>query len=171
MKKFQLFYDYECPYCKRGYETLMGLLPQYQGIEVEYMPIESHPRPEDHHPHTDLSGQSYYIALELGLDMTKFHALMYQAIAAERRNVENPEILFSIVKDIINDNNGQKIFMDHLKSGKYAQKITENNDLAYEKEEVWYVPAFRAGSLKLDAKGGAGVTKEEVGDFLKKLKA
>ncbi|MCL2242986.1 MAG: DsbA family protein [Treponema sp.] len=165
MKKFQLFYDYECPYCKKGHESLMELLPQYPEIEIEWRPIEAHPRPEDHHPHSDLAVVSFYIARDLGADMEKFHALMYQAVSIERRNIEDPEILFNIIKNIIDRNK----FFELLNSGKYASRVTENNDLAYEKEGVWFVPAFRAGDLKLDAQGGIGVSKKEVKDFLDKL--
>jgi dTDP-glucose 4,6-dehydratase len=58
------------------------------------------------------------------------------------------------------------------KRGKYAKQIDENNDLAYEKSGVWFVPAFRMfqdGKLtaKLDAQGGAGVSQEELRAFLK----
>jgi len=162
--KIQVFYDYECPYCKRGYETLMSVLPRFPKAEIEWRPVEAHPRPENSHPHTDLCVQSYYIAEELGADIPKFHALMYQAASIERLNVEKPEILYGIVNDIID----REKFMKLLESGKYAKKPDENNDLAYEKEGVWYVPAFRAGSLKLDAKGGMGVTLEEVRNFLDK---
>ena len=165
MKKFQIFFDYECPYCKRGCDSLLDLLPNYPEIEIERRPIESHPRPESHSPHTDLCIQSFYIAGELGADMAAFHALMFQAVAMERRNVEDPEILAGIVRGLMDKDK----FLNLLKSGKYAPNVAENNDMAYEKEGVWYVPAFRAGNLKLDARGGVGVSREEVKKFLDKL--
>ena len=165
MKTFQFYFDYECPYCRRGYETLLEILPQYPGIETEWIPIESHPRPENAYPHTDLCIQSFYIARELKADISKFHATMYQALSSGKHNVEDPEILGSIVEKIMDRGK----FMELLKSGKYAPKVQENNDLAYEKEGVWYVPAFRAGKLALDAKGGIGVSANEVKNFLKKL--
>jgi hypothetical protein len=61
--------------------------------------------------------------------------------------------------------------MKLIESGKYASKPDENNDLAYEKNEVWYVPAFRApgSKVKLDAKGGVGVSREEIRVFLEKV--
>jgi predicted DsbA family dithiol-disulfide isomerase len=163
--KFQVFYDYECPYCKKGYEALLELLPNYPGTEIEWKPVESHPRPEDHPPHTDLCVQSYYIAEELKADMPAFHAAMFQAVAIERQNVEKPEVLANIVQGVMDKNK----FLEILESGKYASIVDKNNDLAYEKEGVWYVPAFRAGTLKLDAKGGIGVTREEVKAFLDNL--
>jgi len=160
----QIFYDYECPFCRRGYEALIELLPKYPIIAMEWKPVESHPRPEEHHPHTDLCVQSFYIAQELGADLAKFHKLMFQGVSVERQNVEKPELLYGIVKEIID----REKFMKLLESGKYANKAAENNDLAYEKEGVWYVPSFRCGKLKLDAQGGMGVTKDDLKQFLDK---
>jgi predicted DsbA family dithiol-disulfide isomerase len=162
MAKFQIYYDYECPFCKRGYEDLCALLPAYSGLEIEWIPVESHPRPENHPPHTDLCVQAYYIAEELGADMPQFHAAMYQGVAAERKNVEDPAVLTGIVAGLVDAGKFRAV----LDSGKYANRPGENNDRAYEHEGVWFVPAFRAGSVKLDAKGGVGVSRDELKAFL-----
>jgi predicted DsbA family dithiol-disulfide isomerase len=167
MAKMQFFYDYECPFCKKGYEYLVDQIKNRPDIEVEWLPIESHPLPEYHSPHTYLACQCYYIARELGADMPKFHAAMYKAISIERQNVEKPEVLCGILKGIVDTDKLRAI----LDSGKYAKQIDENNDLAYEKSGVWFVPAFRMGSSpdgkKLDARGGVGVSPDEVKKFLK----
>jgi len=163
MATMQFFYDYECPYCKKGYEYLMGQIGDHPDVEIEYLPIESHPLPEDHPPHTHLACQSYYAAKELGADMPTYHAAMFQAVSIERQNVEDTEVLCNIVKNIVDVEKFRAI----LNSGKYAAQIDENNDLAYEKSGVWYVPAFRMDSKKLDAKGGIGIRPEELRSFLK----
>jgi predicted DsbA family dithiol-disulfide isomerase len=163
MAVMQVFFDYECPYCKTGYEYLLEQIGDYPDIEIEWRPIEAHPLPEDHPPHTDLACESFYIAQELGADMGAFHAVMYQAISIERQNVEDPEVLCEILKDIVDTDK----FRDILASKKYTAQIQENNDLAYEKSEVWYVPAFRMNGKKLDAKGGIGIRPEELRSFLK----
>ena len=166
--KFQIFYDYECPYCKKGYETLLGLLPDYPEAEIDWKPVESHPRPEEgHRPHTDLCIQAFYIAEELGADMAAFHKALFQAVSIERKNVEKGEVIAKILKGIVDEEK----FLEILKSGKYAPKVNENNDLAYEKNDVWFVPAFRIpdsgkSAPRLDAKGGIGVSKEELKAFL-----
>jgi predicted DsbA family dithiol-disulfide isomerase len=162
MATMRIFYDYECPYCKRGYEYLLSYIGDHPEIEIEWRPVEAHPRPENHPPHTDLSCRSYYIAKELNADMPKFHAAMFQAVAVERRNVEKVEVLLDIVKDLVD---GSK-FKAILESGKYAKQIDENNELAYEKSGVWAVPAFRINGKKLDAVEGVGVTKDQVKAFL-----
>jgi predicted DsbA family dithiol-disulfide isomerase len=162
MPQMRIFYDYECPYCKKGYEYLLEQIGSRPDIEIEWRPVESHPLPEDHPPHTYLACQSYYIAKELGADMPRFHAAMFQAVAIERRNVEQPEVLCEILKGIVDA--GQ--FRAILDSGKYAKQVDENNNLA-DNSGVWFLPAFRMDEKKLDAKGGIGVTPQELRDFLK----
>ena len=172
MNNLRVFVDYECPYCKYGYEDLMAVLPDYPGLEIEWRPVEAHPRPEDSHPHTDLCIQAYYIALELGADMDAFHRALYQGVAIEKRNVEKSEVLAEILQGIVDSNK----FLEILASKKYSHKVDENNDLAYEKSGVWYVPAFRVpddsikNAPRLDAKGGVGVNREEIREFLDKVK-
>jgi len=163
MPKLQVFFDYECPYCKTGHEYLMEQIGEHPDIEIEWLPVEAHPRPEDCHPHTDLACQSYYIAEELGVDMYAFHATMYEAIAMEKQNVEKPDVLCNILKGIVDIGKFRAI----LDSGKYAKQVEKNNDLAYEKSGVWFVPAFRMNGKKLDAQGSFGVSRRELRKFLK----
>jgi len=161
MAKMQFFFDYECPYCKTGYEYLLEQIGDHPTVEIEWIPIEAHPRPETSHPHTDLACQGYYIAEELGADMNAFHSAMYQTIAMEKQNVEKPEVLCAILKDIVDTGKFRAI----LDSGKYAEQVDRNNDLAYEKSGVWYVPAFRMNGKSLDAKGGLGISRKELRKF------
>jgi predicted DsbA family dithiol-disulfide isomerase len=170
MKKLRIFYDYECPYCKKGYEDFLECIKTADaGIdEIEWRPVEAHPRPESHRPHTDLACRSYYIARDREADMAAFHAAMFQAIAIERRNVEKPEVLAKILEGIVDGGE----FLSILKSGKYAKQVDENNNLAYEESGVWFVPAFRIfrdGELtgRLDAQGSIGVGREKLQAFLK----
>ena len=150
----------------------MDLLPAYPGMEIEWRPIEAHPRPEQVWPHTDLCIAAYYTAVELGADMDAFNRAMFRAVTIERLDVEKAEVLAEILKGIAD--NGK--FLKILKSGKYSLKSNENNDLAYEEKEVWFLPAFRIPGkelkkvLRLDARGGAGVSRKEIKNFLDKLK-
>ena len=162
MKKMQVFYDYECPFCKQGYEYLIEQIGGHPEIEIEWRPVEAHPLPEDCHPHTYLACQSYYIAKELGANMAAFHAAMFRAVATERLNVEEPAVICDILKGITDIGKLRAV----LDSGKYAKQIDENNELAYEKSGVWYVPAFRMDGRKLDAKGGRGISRRELQEYL-----
>jgi predicted DsbA family dithiol-disulfide isomerase len=163
----RFFYDYECPYCQRGYGYLLEFIGDHPEIEIEWRPVEAHPRPENHPPHTDLCVQSYYIARELKVDMGAFHQRMFQAAAQERRNVEKIDVLAEILEGIVDHGKFRTI----LESNKYASQVTENNDLAYEQSGVWAVPAFRvlrkgAPDKKLDAQAGVGLTRDQIREFL-----
>ena len=172
MPKFQFFYDYECPFCKRGYELLVDLLPAYPEMEVEWRPVELNPRPETQQSNAGPCIQAYYIARELGADINAFHKKMFQAVAIERQYVRKDEVLAKVLEGIVDSGK----FLEILKSGKYAPNVKENNDLAYEKNGVWYVTAFRITGAdskdapRLDARGGRGVTQEGIKDFLDRIK-
>jgi predicted DsbA family dithiol-disulfide isomerase len=161
MAKMQIFYDYECPYCKKGYGYLLEQIGSHPEIEIEWRPVESHPLPENHPPHTYLACQAYYIAKELGADMPAFHAAMYQAVATERQNVEQADVLCAILEGIVDT----AAFRAILDSGKYAKQVDENNALA-DDSSVWFLPAFRMNGKKLDARGGIGISPQELRAFL-----
>ena len=165
MPKFQFFYDYQCPHCKKGYEILKSLLPEYSDMEVEWRPIELNPKPIMN-PYI----QAFYIAQELGADMDKFHSTLFQKASIENQNVRSSKVMGDIIENIMD----KEKYLEILESGKYAPKVGENNDLAYEKDNVWFLPAFRVPGLsqdtpRLDAQGGIGITAEELKEFLDKL--
>ena len=163
MPKFQFFYDYLCPHCKKGYEIMMDLLGNYPGMEVEYRPIELNPKPIKN-PYI----QAFYIAEELGADMAKFHNTLFQKASIESQNVRSSKVMADIIEGIMD----KEKYLEILNSDKYASKADENNDLAYEKDDVWFLPAFRvpgASTPRLDAEGGIGITPEGFKEFLDKL--
>ncbi|GHV18054.1 hypothetical protein FACS189425_05760 [Clostridia bacterium] len=163
MRKLEMFFDYECPFCKLGYEYLADILP-LPDLEVIWKPCESHPRPENHPPHSDLVLQALLFALDKGVtDEHEFHRRMYQAVASERRNVEVADTVVDIVSDLL-DSDALKAA---LENGTYAEAQSKLNDYAYDENGVWYVPAFRMDGKKLDAAGGVGITRKQLEDFLK----
>jgi len=165
MPKLQIFFDYECPFCKKGYEYFMEMIDDYPDIDVCWIPVEAHPKPEEHTPHTDKLIEAFYLASDLGLVSDKFHRAMYQAVAIERRNVENEDVLAEVLSGFVD----KQTLLSAISSGKYAGRAGQNNRLAYEDSGVWFVPAFRADGKKLDAKGGFGVTKEQISKLLSSL--
>lgn len=163
MRNLEVFFDYECPYCKRGYEDLLDLLKDHKDIELTWRPCESHPRPEDHPPHTDLALQGMYYAKDQGLDLITYHDRLYKALHVDHIDVEDPAVIADYVSDLL-DRDGM---LAALTNGTYKQVQSEGNDYAYEENDVWFLPAFRMNGKKLDAQGGIGVSKEELAAFLK----
>lgn len=166
MPKMEVFYDYECPYCMRGVEYLMKHISDYPEVEVEWRPVEGHPRPEDHPPHTDLAIQGYYFAVENGVDPVVYNARLFEAMHADRIDVEDPAELAEYVKDLVDKDAYEKA----LRDGTYREVQEAGNDLAYDERDVWFIPVFIMGDDRVDAEGGVGVTEEAVVNLLKKAK-
>jgi len=162
MRKLEVFFDYACPFCLTGHNYLTELLQEHTDIEVIWNSCESHPRPEVYGRYSDLCVQGLLYAAEQGADLLEFHELMYRAVFKDGVDIENPAALADYFKDLLDAG----AFCEALQSGKYTQAVIEANDYAYERSGVWFVPAFRMDGRKLDAAGGAGVTKAQLADFL-----
>jgi len=163
MRKLEVFFDYACPFCLKGHEYLMELLPEHNDIEVVWHSCEAHPRPEVYGRYSDLCVQGMFYAMEQGADLRDFHDHMYQAALKDGIDIEDPAALAEYFKDLFEP----EAFRAALLSGKYEKAVLDANDYAYEQSGVWFVPAYRVEGRKLDAAGGVGVTKSQLVDFLK----
>jgi predicted DsbA family dithiol-disulfide isomerase len=163
MRKLEVFFDYSCPFCLKGHEYLVELLPQHPDIEVVWRPCEAHPRPERYGLHSDLCIQGLYYALEQGSDIWEYHSRMYDAAVRERVNIEDSEVVAGRVHGLLD----ARAFIDALHSGKYKKAVADGNDYAYEENGVWAVPSYRMDGTKLDSIEGVGITKAQLADFLK----
>lgn len=164
MPKMEVFYDYECPYCMRGVNYLMKHIDDYPEVTIEWHPVEGHPRPEVHPPHTDLANQGFHFAVENGVDPTVYNERLFNALHTDRIDVEDPAALAEYVKDLVDADAYEKA----LRDGTFKDAQEADNDLAYEERDVWFIPVFIMGDDRLDAEGGVGVTEEAVVELLKK---
>ncbi len=162
MSRMEFFFDYSCPYCLRGYEDLLKLLPAYPAAELVWCPIEAHPRPERWGSHSDLCVQALLFALQNGADPFLFSERMFRAIFEEHIDIESAAVLAACFRDLLDEN----ALCCALEHGDFAQQNRDANDYAYEQCAVWAVPSFRMDGHKLDAVEGVGVTKEQLRDFL-----
>ena len=118
MRSFEFFFDYECPFCKIGYEYYLELAGRYPDPAVIWRPCEAHPRPEnDHLPHTDLCIQGYFLAEALGIDLVQYNTLMFKAVHVDHIDVEDPETLVRYAAGLINPD----VFREALAAGKIGR--------------------------------------------------
>ena len=164
MKKLEVFFDYACPYCLRGHEFLLEILPKFPKIEVEWYPCEAHPRPEDHPPHSDLLARGMYIADDMGVDLAEYHLKMYKAALKDHENIEEIGTVARLVEGLTTDSDK---FRKTLLDGAYLGKLNENNQLAWEKYDFPAVPSFRMGEKLLKSVPGVGVTREMLEELLR----
>jgi predicted DsbA family dithiol-disulfide isomerase len=163
MKKLEVFFDYSCPYCLKGHENLLQLLPEFPDVEVVWRPCEAHPRPERYGRHSDLCIMGMFYAQNHGADIMKYHDIMYDACLKSRIDIEDLNLLASFASALVNEAE----FKDEIKSGMYTAQLNDANSLAYDKSGVWAVPSYRMdGGKALDAVENVGVSKEDLRKFL-----
>ena len=165
MQKMEVFVDVSCPYCLRGYDALMEVLPKYPNAELDWRVVEAHPKNEEpeHRPYVDTAVQSAIMVKELGLDERKYVESLLYAIFKERANIEDINVLISNAEKVGADPAAMR---EALTSGKYAEAGLAANDYAFEHKGVWAVPTFVCGEKRLDAVEGVGVTKEQIDKLL-----
>lgn len=162
MKKLEVFIDYTCPFCLRGFEDLLELLPQFPEIAVIWRLCEAHPRPEPSTTHSDLAMQGYYLAKDLGVDPVTYHKRMFKAHFADKIDLNDKHALARAVSDLINP----ETFVQTIDDKKYKAIQEDGNSYAYEENNVWFIPSFIMNGRRLDSEGGVGVSIEELEKFL-----
>jgi len=160
--KLEVFFDYACPYCFQAHKHLTELIPDYPDINISWHPCESHPRPDPYGLHSDLCIQGYFFAVENGVDLWAYHDRMYRAALKEHVDIENMNALSDYVSDFVDTD----AFRLALSQGIYRKALAEANDLAFERSDVWVVPAYRLEGRKIDAVEDVGISKEQLRRFL-----
>jgi protein-disulfide isomerase len=121
--------DFECPFCKRGFETVMSLLKKYDGkIKFVYKHL-----PLSFHQNANM-GARYYEACRLQGDEKafKFHDLVYE----NQRSISNGEKFFKamaekagcdmkkVAKDINDPKVAARISEDEKEAAKFGMQGT-----------------------------------------------
>lgn len=166
MSKLEFFYDYDCPFCMRGYHALLENLALHPDIEVIWRPCDINPLPEANPYSYNLGIQGYYFAEEKGIDLFAYNTRIFQAANVDRLDRYDHAKFAEYVQDLLDPEE----LTEALRSGRYKEKQFAGNDYAYEENGVWYIPALRMNGKKLDATGGLGISEKELAKFLKKAK-
>ena len=163
-QELEVYFDYICPYCLRGHEYLLELLPQYPDLIVKWFPCEAHPRPESYGRHSDLCARGMYVALESSANLLEYHNSMYRAALKDGADIENSNVLLRYTEGILD----REKFKLALSDGLYEDRLLENNRLAWDKHGFQAVPSYRMGEKILKSKLGVGVSKEQLASFIRK---
>ena len=162
--KLEVFFDYACPFCLRGYQHLIEALELHPQIEVEWRPCEAHPRPESYGLHSDLCARGMYYALENDADINEYHRIMYNAALVQHVNIEDINIIAECVSGILDSTD----FIQKLSAGRYQEKLDENNRLVWEAHGFSAVPSLVMGDNKLNSMEGIGLSKQMILRFIEK---
>jgi len=161
MATLEVFFDMTCPYCYRAHSYLTSLLPEFPGVQVEWRPIEAHPKIEEpeHKPYVDLAVQGALYVKEKGGDALAYVEGVFKAYFEQHQDVEDVEVLAAQAEKAGVARDG---FAQAVKDRAYEKEQRAANDHAYEEQKVWAVPTYVGEQARLDAVGGVGVTKDQV---------
>ena len=165
MTPLYFYYDYACPFCKKGYELLQEVMPSYPEFELVYVPCEANPRPSAWGNHSDLLAAGYYIAQKQGIDINAYHTLMFKAALVDRVNIEDAQVLKGVVAGLVDEDT----FVRELEEGTYADQVKQNNHETWGVHHFQAVPSMRIGDRYLHAVPGYGIDRELLEGFLGKL--
>lgn len=158
----EIFFDYACPYCLKGYEDLQELLPD-TGLQIRWRPCEAHPRPDPYGPHSDLCIQGMFFAEEQGADLWEYHCRMYKAALRDRVDIQQVDVLCRVVDGLLD----VEQFRAALQEQRYRSAQQKANYYAFEQSGVWVVPAYRLSTgRRLDSIENIGVSRQELAAFL-----
>jgi predicted DsbA family dithiol-disulfide isomerase len=161
--KLEVFFDYACPYCLRGHESLVSLLPEHPKLEVEWRPCEAHPRPENYGGrHSDLLAMTMLFARDNGAELAPLHERLYKAALADRVDIDDPAAVAKCAGGLVDT----AALLAALKAGTYKKELTENNHLAWGTYDFEAVPSLILDGKTLISRGGVGLTANEIRAFL-----
>ena len=161
MKKVDVYFDFLCPYCKKGILDLVSIMTKSGDLQVNWIPCEAHPRPEISRQYTDLCSEAYYSTVENGGNGTEFVLKVY-----EGKRIDDPALLTDLAALCGAD--AEKVSGD-LKTRRFNAQILKNNDTAWEDLGYLAVPDYRAGDRELKSMPGCMISEEELRSFLKEI--
>jgi len=163
MKKVEMFFDYSCPFCFRGFRFLMESLPDYPHVEMVWRPLEIHQRPDDRFGlHSDLCIRAMFLAADKDVDLVAFHWKMFALFHHDKINVEDINTLAESLTEFLDADELRKV----LTHDRYVQELKDANTYALDTTGIWIVPAYRMEGHKLDAPNERSLTIEDVREFL-----
>ena len=140
MKKLEVFFDFNCPYCLKGHMQLMEIMPKHPGLEIVWRPCEIRVLKKAQ-GRTDLLQQAMHFAADNGVDLWKFHELAYDVVfSGKTTNTGDVDSVADYMKDLLDAADLRQA----LVSGKYAKMVDECNDFAFVRVGVHVVPTYRA---------------------------
>jgi len=165
MKQVQMYIDFSCPYCLKGYDIVKKVQSDYKDIEFQCVPCEAHPRPEEWHHHSDLLARGYYIALDLGMSASLYQDVMYKAAVTDKIDIDDLQAVKKVLADYIDVDQFEKAMND----GAYLDELNTNNQACWGTYNFFAVPSFVYQDKTLGAIPMEGVYEEGLREFLDKL--
>ena len=162
----KVYFDFLCPYCYRGVTDLLELMDKYPELDIDWQPVEAHPRPEYAWQYSDIASQGLLYIKEHGLNEAEYCRLVYKAHYKDNKRIDDIGTLSRIAESIGADRAG---FENALKSKRYEQAVLDNNDLVWERLRYDAVPDYIEGDKELLSIEDHMISKDRLEDFIGSL--
>lgn len=140
MKKLEVFFDYNCPYCLKGHDSLAELVKASPISEIIWHPCEIAVFKNQSELENDLSLQGMFFAEENNIDIWQYHQRVYNMKFVEKLNTHDINTFANALKDLLDAD----ALREALASGKYSARLKEANRYAFKETGVHVVPTYRA---------------------------
>jgi predicted DsbA family dithiol-disulfide isomerase len=141
MKKVEVFFDYNCPYCFKGHQSFAELLRDKPDLEVVWHPCEISVYKDPSVPtNNDISLQAMYYAAEQKLDLMQFHEKVYNLIFTDKINTHDIDTFVNSLAGFLD----AASLRHALENRKYLDKLKASNHYAFKETGVHVVPTYRA---------------------------
>lgn len=164
MKRVEMYFDYECPFCLRAFEHILALKPEFPGMEIDLFPLVLRQEPGyTFQSRSAPASQLFYYLKENGTEeeQLRFTKRIYDLVHREKADINDPKILAENLSEFIPAEKIREI----LDTGSYREK-QETANRAFDLYQIAYVPIFRMNGQQLDAVAGEGITLEKLRQFL-----
>lgn len=140
MKKVEVFFDFNCPYCYKGHQSFVELLKEKPDLEVIWHPCEiSVYKDPSVDTNADLSLQAMLFAMEHKIDLVSFQEKVYTMIFVDKLDTHNIKTLVNALTGFLDT----EALHQALESGKYLEQLKEKNHFAFKETGVHVVPTYR----------------------------
>ena len=146
MKKLEVFFDFNCPYCLKGHEQLIEFMRDKAGLEIIWQPCEiSEYKNNLAGLQPDISIQAMFFAMENNVDLWRFSQKVYDMKFTNKVNTADIEVFVAGLEGIVD----AEALRQALKNGKYADSVKKSNRFAFKDTGVDVVPTYRVDGTVL----------------------
>ena len=140
MKRLEVFFDYNCPYCLKGHEQLLKFVGGRPGLEIVWCPCEISVYKGQVSGGDDVSLRGMFFALDSGVDLWAYHQRAYDFIFKDRAYTGDADGFAKAMEGVLD----AEALRLALRDGKYVDRLKASNRFAFTETGVHVVPTYRA---------------------------
>ena len=141
MKKLEVFFDYNCPFCFKGHKQLVEFVKDKADLEIVWHPCEiSVYKNKFTGSQGDINLQGMFFAADNNVDLWKYHEKVFNRNFVDKDNTKDIDEFADGLKDILD----AEALKAALKADKYLDMVKKSNEFAFKTTGAHVVPTYRS---------------------------